>query len=446
MENLVGNNFKFIFSGQPSRLEEYRCFDDSSNPKRITGDEILKNSDWDENRKKRWYYFYRPYDYGNTIAPLQKKKIKTEEEHIDKISREIANSIFLTVLSMFLIFTNIFFNLFYFTGGGVANKFSMIAILFVLISHYFYTENRKIIRAEKKKIIKILRDEISYLYQQKSYIESNRLTKDEITSLFWEDVRELENENLKKINKGKDNIDTIKDNAPPFYKNIKFDDDIDISYFPTFPVIPSWALLQKSQKHSISGSISSTGIAVAEKDLDLGSKIATWRNAKGNKPLFRLWYIQFLFFQGKNITLVSFYYDFISKKTYSKYIEVYQYTHITNYSYIDEDISYMKKDNLIKKIPKKLRNNIFGNEVKKISFSSASGSYYECVIPDKDVTNGLNKWIEYKNDIEKEYGSENDFDKIKNIKANYNKVIATLANESFLLLKDRVNKFSISDI
>ncbi len=134
-----------------------------------------------------------------------------------------------------------------------------------------------------------------------------------------------------------------------------------------------------------------TEISIAEQDI--GKKIATWRNQSGSKPFYRLWYTKLLLFEDKNLNLVTFYYDFITQEKYSECVEIYQYNHITNYSYVDEDISYMNEDPLIEKInlPLDLTRNIFGNEVKTISVSSSSGSYFRSVIPDKAVAKGLQR-------------------------------------------------------
>lgn len=303
---------------------------------------------------------------------------------------------------------------------------------------------------EKASCISVLQDELEFLLDQKREKDSKRLKPKDIEKLFWKDIRSLEKEYLRKATH--EDIDVIRDLTPNYYIAME---DLLPKYVkePLFPVVPSWALLQESTLIGERG-IGSTGLSIASKHL--GMKIATWRNMGKNKPIFRLWYIQHLFFHKKNLSLVSFYYDFITQTKYSEHIEIYQYNHITNYSFIDEDISYMVKDALVKKLrlPQNLTSNIYGNQVKTISLSAASGSSYRCVLPDRDVITGLNKWIKSK---QKQLGFLEDeiAPQMQNYATNLNKEIFTNSKKrneierlgwlSFKELRDKVATFAIVD-
>ena len=118
--------------------------------------------------------------------------------------------------------------------------------------------------------------------------------------MFWNDIRELEEESLNKA--AQDKIENIKKNTRNYYKYIRTILPSNIN-FPIFPVVPSWALLQESHDDKYNTNTIS-GLMIAHKKI--GKKVASWRNIKGKKPIFRLWYIQHLFFHNKNISIVSY--------------------------------------------------------------------------------------------------------------------------------------------
>ena len=248
------------------------------------------------------------------------------------------------------------------------------------------------------------------------------------------------------------NFDRVKKDAADFYKAARLDFHQDIK-LPLFPVIPTWALLQPSQRVSIDGE-ETVGINKVFKEI--GGRVASWRNVKNGKTFFRLWHLHFLFFQEKNIDIVSVYYDFISKRPYNVYMETYQYNHITNYSYVELDISGLRDSIIIKNInlPENLTDNIFSNEVKALSFSSSSGSYYTCILPDRDVAIGLEKWLKYKqHELDTEIqASDSKFpitamekEQIFNQKVSYDSLSETIASESLKMLRSKVENFAIKE-
>jgi len=461
---LYDENKKFIFSKTDSRLEYYKCFHDPSSKKLIYGKELLelkKNKYWTEEKYDIWIYFYRPYKYGNIVGKKQNEEIEKTEENIKKLNNYKDNYFF--IKNFFFIFSFLLIIL------PTIDISIIIPILIFITGGYFYILgdllNNKINILKKE--IEILKKEKNYLLCQMDKMRKRKNPK-VINGFFWKDIRELEQDYTKKL--FTENHDEIKKNNIEFYKNIKqvFKDKhegVDLSIFPTFPMIPSWALLQQSETiNSNTNKKQATGLKIAAKDIK--EKIATWRRSVNKQPIYRLWYIQFLFFHDKNLTIQSFYYDFISKKKYGEHLEIYQYNHITNYSYTDEDINYMTEDPLMIKmnIPSNLTHNIFCDEVKTLSFSSASGSHYRCVIPDNDVMKGLNKWIEYKNKIREEQLEREDKistgefnneeiseiilherNEISKINDEYENLIATLAWQSFKELRNKVAKFALPD-
>jgi len=278
---------------------------------------------------------------------------------------------------------------YYFIGG----LFFFFDSKWIISNILLRRENRR-----KQEVINILYEEIEYLLeQQRDYLKS--INPDEIIQSFWRDMKEFESHYIETILK-KENLSC--DEFVDFYNEPRLS-GIDL----IFPIIPSWALLQESkQKVDNSTLMRKTGICLAYDKIE--NKVTSLRIDKNGNPFFRLWYIQFLLFNDKNLILITFYYDFVTKKPYSEHIELYQYNHITNYSYSNEDMTYMKDDFVIQEsnLPKELQDKIFNNETKIISLESASGSHYRCVLPNEEIVDKFSTWLEYKKeqeDIEKQF-------------------------------------------
>jgi hypothetical protein len=469
------NNDVFEFSKEYCRLEKYKCYDDRSKDSWITGDELLKNENiWSKETKKRWHYFYRPYNYGFNIGREQKKIIIEKEEEIKKIEERREIKLFsLNLHRKILFYFNkikfpfivfiVFFNITLLIYLG----FQISLIIFILLSITSLLIMRIKIQREKTSItyikrkikeindenqeldndIFVLEKEIQYLLSQHKKIKEKRLKGNQIEKRFWNDIKKIEVELIRdKLDKGIDEAIT-EGGVGNFYKGMESSglNNNNVSY-PNFPVIPSWAILQQSQHESIKG-IEAMNLSIVSDDIK--DNIATWREVSNNKPFFRVWYIQFFFFQEKNINIVSFYYDFITKKKYSEYLETYQYNHITNYSYISTNI--LKQARTRKNIPSGLFENIFSNEVDVLSFVSSSGSSMQCILPNKNISKGLSKWLKCKNESDN-YNKEDSetFTENSNRKKLFNEIIesdeliSNLARASLKKLKNKVEEFSIS--
>lgn len=437
----------FQFSGESSLLENYKCFDDRSSLDWVDGSELLANPEWDNERKKRWYYFYRPYNYGGNIARPQKEKIKKIEIIIEKNKKELiilrASVFFVTIATLFLIF-------FLGKGEGLNQSAfvliaSMIAILYLIYRHGCIENNY----FSMKKDILELRHEIDCLIDQQQLILKQVPSCEEIEKMFWNDMVDLEKHFIETVlNK---NYSFAKQEARKYYSEYFIDEFFDRNKIepPVFPLIPSWGLLQQSQYNEAHNS-QRTGLFIFNREI--GNKVATWRNSTTGKQFYRIVYVQFLFFQDKSLYAVSVYYDFISKKQRGIKKDVFSYSHIAHHSYNEEDISHMLIDPLITelKLPESLTNNLYGHQTKSISFSSSSGLSYKCVLPDKDVSDGLIKWLDFK-EKESFEGSEHDglsdIDKkeILNKKVSTDDVIFTLAEATFRELGRKTEKFAIRE-
>jgi hypothetical protein len=465
------SNEVFNFSQEPCQLEKYECYDDRSKTSWITGDELLKNKDvWSEETKKRWHYFYRPYNYGFNIGRKQKEKIREKKE--DKNKKKDKNEIYLSLayhkkilsifnkikssLFVFIIFFNITLLIYLgFHGFLIISIFLSIIALFIIDGK---VESKKTLITnldseveEIKKIdndIFILEKEIDYLLDQYEKTKQERIKSDEIEKRFWHDIKKIEKELIRdKLDKGI-NEAVSEGGVEDFYNGMEVNglNERNVSY-PNFPVIPSWAILQQNRHESIKG-IEAMNLNTVSNDIE--DNIATWREVSNKKPFFRVWYIQFFFFQARSINIISFYYDFITQKKYSEYLETYQYNHIANYSYISINILNQAMKTR-KNIPSELLENIFSNEVDALSFASSSGSSMQCILPNKNISKGLSKWLKYKNESDAYNEEDNEkFTEDNNRKKLFNEIIKAdalienLARSSLKTLKNKVDEFSIS--
>lgn len=401
MSNLFDENEKiFSFSKQPRQLESYKCFHDPSRARGdfIDGEELLRikaeaqdrgeKSERIQERANIWYYFYRPYNYGHNIASVQKNWIEERGKQIILSRSRVTNnsiylgaSLFLSAISLLML---------------VVSSISLVFMIVpsVICFNFFYERSiakEKISKLEREN--EVLAREVDHLLNQKYLIdrEIKRLRKGPVMDLFWRNIKSKERGYLKTFSDKERR--TVERNALNFYLSLEEGDlNWKTKDRPETPVIPSWALLQSSESLGGLSLNQDSGLKVAAKKIQ--ERVATWRGYHNGEPIFRLWYIPFIFFFDKYLSIISFYYDFVEDRIYSQNIEVFQYNHITNYSFIDEDISFMRKEKLPKRLPKKFKKNIFSDEVKTISLSSASGASYRSVIPDADVNAGLNKWLD----------------------------------------------------
>lgn len=456
MKPFILEDRTFGLSGEPSQLEYYKCYHDPALANLITGEELLKleeTPDWNDDKASIWHYFYRPHNRINCIGPVQKKNI----QKLDQKIKEGEEAKFLNKILLILLLIISLVSVYPMMQQGVIYLLVFIGIFacYLLIQR----ANLNGLLNENLKLRRCYQREIDFLMDQKQSIEEDRLTAREIEGLFWTSIRNSEDTYISRT--FGDISQEVRDGFPDFYSN-QLLEDYDHFDFPSFPVIPSWALLQSSKRNN-AGSTQITGLQIIADELKTfnptsgpdgltgSEKIASWRRVSKGRALFRVWYIQFLIFHDDNLELVSYYYDFVRSKVYSQKIEAYQYKHITDYTYGDEDISYMLHDPLIKglRIPATLTDNIFGNQVKTISLKSASGSSYRCVIPDNDVSNGIDLWLKSKHDQEaaiEGLGESTDSEveywanELLVIGKNYDGLIETLAWLSFKSIRERASK------
>ncbi|QQZ29124.1 hypothetical protein HMY34_10305 [Thiothrix subterranea] len=439
----------FEYSGESSLIEDYKCFDDKSNLDFIDGREILDNPSWSENTKKLWYYFYRPYNYGYNIGGNQRRRIRDMEIAIIEKTNQLKifriTIIVLTLISFFAIY-NAYAN----NDYSVSSSIFLLLACFMVIVYFIFahgvTEDEL---SSFKEGIRELNYEVAFLVEQQKNILYNRLSSNDIEKMFWNDMVSLEKYFIETILN--EDFYSVKEKTRKYYDN-KVANDVFLKNkidLPVFPLVPSWGMLQQSYIGGINNS-RRTGLYTFHRKI--GDKIATWRNTSSGKSFYRICYIQFLFFEERNLRVISLYYDFITKEKFDVRNEGFPYNHISHYSYNEEDLSYMMTDPLIENlnIPENLIQNIYEKQTKAISFSFSSGSSYKCVLPDKDVSNGLSDWLKYKEKVS--YKIENqgfltqeDKKEMLNSEVEQDDVIFTLAKATFEEIGRRVKNFSIMD-
>ena len=438
MSNLVGEDGLFTHSRQPGDIHDYRCFDDQSKNRWITGDELKDNPDWGAREKEKWYFFYRPYNYANNIGSYQKEKIRERLPVINGLREELSSFNALRYFSIFLLFVILGLCIYVQSWGAIL--IPLLALIFFHLKVQDCSEKLRDVEYE----CNIFKSEIDHLLTQQQMILTNRVSSDDIIDMFWYDIRGLENEILREH--FNDEPERVISEVEEFYPQVdlKLSPNKRVSDPPFFPVIPSWGLLQ-SVSRSLRDGTQSTGLKAAGREI--GDNIATFRKLSDGTPLYRLWYIQNLFFREKNINVISYCFDFITGKSYNTSVETFQYNHISNSSYSDDDVSYMVDESLVSDfgLEDEFAKSVYGCEVKVISFSSTSGRFFRCVLPNNNVVDGLERWSLHKNttlytehdDSDEEVSIE--LSDMINAKYSYNDVINTLADQSVKVLRKKCN-------
>lgn len=387
MDDQLERDGLFTFSGTPSSIYDYQCFDDQSSAVRITGKEFQDNEHhWNSEQKQIWHFFNRPYNYGYHIGGIQKQEIKKYEGIIGTKAGERSLLVVVKYLS-FIIFGAAFF---YSYVQGAWEFLIVPAIFTVVVLLKLMDVGNEVSKA--REIKHRYEEELNHLLAQHDEILGSMLSQREILRIFWRKITALEGQLYSRHFSGAPRSD-----SSDFYSRLNDVLEEKSLDHPLNPVILSWGLLQPSSR-SFEDKRQATGMKAAAKDIK--EKIAVFRAMSDGTPLYRLLYIQFLFFKERNLNVISLCYDFLTEEDYNISVDTYQYNHITGTSYSEEDISYMHERGFLEEsgvtLPKELLSRVYGSQVKVISFSSTSGSSFRCVLPDKKVTNGLADWLLYK--------------------------------------------------
>lgn len=429
----------FTFSETSSSIYDYECFEDQSKEFWIKGGEFQENEQhWDSEQKRIWHYFNRPDNRGHKIGLKQRQEIKVKSIVLEGLEEDHSLFLIAKYLALFIFLLMTIYSFIHGSWGLL-----ILPITLVLLAQLkLMGINSEI--SHTIKIKKRYEKELIHLISQHDDILRNMISQKKILRVFWKKMKALE-ERLHLHHFG----EKVKENTPDFYARLNTElKEKQLSNHPKNPVMLSWALLQTSSR-SFDDKRQATGVKAARKDVN--EKIATFRAMSDGTPLYRLLYVQFLFFKERNLNVVSLCYDFLTGEDYNVSVDTFQYNHITGTSYSEEDISYMHDEGLLEeldlRLPKDLLDRVYGSQVKVISFSSTSGTSFRCVLPDKKVTNGLDDWLLYKeqslttDEIPLNEQVKESEDQIKvNSLASENEVLNRLADCAVKELWDRCNK------
>ena len=426
----------FRLSKEPNRLERYKCFDEGSSLDWIETSEIIKagwNKPENEERRRLWNFFYRPFDYENNMAAKQRSLLKEAK----KVTEPKSNKLYLLVVPIMGITAYLAWRFFQMQFDHTS--FVVASVLFLFIAYHYLAEREYL---KHKKDVVELEAELKSLMDQKQAMIDNRMSSEEVEKLFWQDIVKLEKEFI--VSFVDKDLEAAKAEGAQYYTDPAIKEYFESRQLerPIYPMIYSWGFLQDPQ--TLSGDVKrETGLSTLATIIK--RNIATWRMLDNGTPIYRIWYIQFLFFQEKVLGSVSFYYDFISKNTYGLKKEKYLYNHMSNYSFNEEALRHMPSLPTIEQLdlPKGFISNICGNEAKTITFSVSSGVNYRCVLADSKINNSLSKWLKDK----RKYFEDREKDKEKQLKKENSKAKINIRKltdeEKQQMFVDNVSKESL---
>lgn len=389
---------KFAFSGLPSYLEGYKCYNDLASKDWIDGRELReRRSTWDKRAIAKWNFFYRPF--RPIVGRPQKDKVHQREaaiaacedykrqatvsiagleERVRKAMRNLV--ILLAVLAVVALWW----------GSRSTGLALLPAAAAVYAVHRFVREQRqrlKQIAELRQKIteyeaairqnqseIRTLEGEIAELLRQIPEIEGAAT----IEKWLAEELADMELVLLSDVT----GETVTRERARELLKQ-DFKDQRVLGL-----LLDSWGLLQPPSQRGPFGR-EATGLEKAREDLK--ERAATWQLGKSDNPVFRLWYLQYIFPLEKNLTICSFFYDFVTRRHYGERFETFQYNHVTNYSIRevepDDDPRVHQLDS------SNLARSLQGKSLKALSIAVASGNHFRCVLVDEEVVDVLNECL-----------------------------------------------------
>jgi hypothetical protein len=389
---------KFKFSGHPSYLEWYRCYDDLSIKEWLDGMELKQHKGtWDERAIAKWNFFYRPFK--PVVGRPQQKMIRERQASIcvceayiaecsanisqqkeqlrRSLSHVIAGLVFLGMITTWLLFKD------------SALFVVPIAIVVVVIKNYYKTRTeglRRISELEEsmkkynsaietsKREIGLLETEIRRLLEQ----IPQHADAINITNWLNEELAEMECVFLGEFLSKPVTRAEIGRYIPQNFGDPRI----------SGLLIDSWGFLQPTSQKGPFGQ-EGTGLRRAKEDLK--NHLATWQVSPDGNPVFRLLFLQYIFPLEKNLNICSLFYDFITRRCYGKRLETFQYNHITNYSIREvepEEEPWIGESGLVS-----MNHLLQGKIPKALAIAVASGNHFRCVLVDEDIVDALNEWM-----------------------------------------------------
>lgn len=383
---------RFDFSGLPSSIEWYQCYNDLSKKNWVDGSELTQNvGSWDERAIAKWHFFYRPY--APKVGRPQKKmtnerriqiRVYTEYSNRSRSLIQAAQRRAVNLATWIVVWCVV---LGLWTAKLVADESTAGALvcgtILVLVVRSLYRRRR----AQNAEI-----DRLKSLVTQYDATVSRcqaeiRLLEDEIKQLLAQIPRPPDGDRIGRWYEeelGNLELGILGDLAGTQvtretagrYLTRSFGDRRVLSL-----LIDSWGFLQPATQR---GPLGPEGTGLRRARADLGDRIETWQVGRDDAPIFRLWFLQFILPFPKNLNTCSFFYDFITRRRYGLRLETFQYNHVTNYAIRELDPNEEEVDALASRQLKAKR-------LTALLIAVASGNHFRCVLVDDDVFDFLNE-------------------------------------------------------
>jgi hypothetical protein len=386
---------KFEFSNHPNYLQWYQCYNDLASKDWLDGIELRSKKDsWDERAIAKWNFFYRPVKpvvgrpqkkmISERRAAIEVSKAEIEQarkgvtEQRERIRKETTQ---LAIVGGALVIMSLWF-------VTITVWLLIIPLLGAIVALSHFEKNRRdasrIIRDLEAKValhngiiqknekeIGFLEEEIRFLVKQ----IPDPVNAEVIESWLREEIAAMELACLSEFVGRTVTPEDVQghlsqDFGDPRVKGL---------------LIDSWGFLQPT---SLKGPLGweSTGLGRATEDLR--HRVATWQVGSDSSPIFRLLFIQYIFPLKRNLNICSFFYDFVSRRTYGKRLETFQYNHVTNYSIreIESETEHWVQESGLTTMSGLLR----GKTLRALTIAVSSGNHFRCVLVDDDVVEVLN--------------------------------------------------------
>ncbi len=384
----------FEFSGLPNYIEWYKCYDDPSAKAWIDGMELRKErSTWDQRSIDKWNFFYRPFPPA--VGRPQKKRIQQRMAVIStcKAYIEQTNSLLESLAREFrgqfrnaavqvlvLAILSVGLWAYHQTLLTALGAFVAVAVLWRL--HQVHGRNRsqlaglterlrqyqELLSLNESEVVK-LEDEIRHLHSKMpGFFDAAT-----IQSWLGDEIRQLE-----LICLGEFLSEPVTEEVAKKLIGREFGDRRVLGI-----LIDSWGYLQPSMLRGPLGK-ESTGLRRAYGDL--GDRLSTWQVGYGGAPMFRLWYLQFMLPLERNLNICSFFFDFVTRRSYGRRWETFQYNHVTSFSIREVD----PEEEDWASGAESISGTLAEGACKALTIATSSGVQFRCVIVDEDLAGYFN--------------------------------------------------------
>lgn len=389
---------KFEFSGHPTYLEWYQCYDDISSKEWLDGMELKRCADtWDERTIAKWNFFYRPF--RPVVGRPQKKMINERHAVIhacetscrearDAIAREQVRirQAFTRLITWLVVMALALVGLL-----SLSEWLVLLPLAGSLVAYHNFNEERRdalsrISQLERalsnktaeiertRREIDLLEKEIQDLLKQIPWTVDSAIIEDWLR----EEIAEMECICLSEFLSKPIEKDDIREHIPQDFGDTRV----------CGLLVDSWGFLQPTSQQ---GPLGREGTGLRRAKQTLGERIATWQVGSNGAPCFRFMFFQYVFPLAKNLNICSFFYDFVTRREFGKRLETFQYNHITNYSLreVEHEEEPWLEDQGFTSMVRLLQ----GKTPKALTIAVSSGNHFRCVLVDEDIVDALNEWL-----------------------------------------------------